>query len=282
MVQEARPGAKGTIQITANGDVDLGHSRAGLAWRIADLHADIAARGLQLAGQPLGDAHLTAESQAAVLRAHLESDFAGSAIRGDGQWRLEGDYPGTATITFSRLDFARLRAMAFAPIHVARQLAGSAEGELRFEGPGSANRCPEGPAANPQIRNRRRTPAPANGSPVPASLTLQNSGPIVATHGQLRRHRRQRPPGGPRPPISAHRQRPRWSRRTRSTCASNGRLDLAIVQDFNHDFVSSGTVTAEATVRGSFSARRSTAACSSRTPRSASSTCPTASPTPTA
>src|SRR5262249_45289008 len=75
-VRTNRPGSGGTVQVTANADVDLGHTRAGLAWRIADLHAEVAARGLQLDGTTLGDVHLTAQSQAAVLRAHLESDFA--------------------------------------------------------------------------------------------------------------------------------------------------------------------------------------------------------------
>src|SRR5207237_407106 len=66
-LQAARPGAKGTVQLTASGDLEIAPS-ASQPYRIADLHADISATGLQLPGQQLGDARLTANSQGQVLR----------------------------------------------------------------------------------------------------------------------------------------------------------------------------------------------------------------------
>ena len=88
-VQNQRPGAKGTVQITANGAVNITPPAKGRAgYLIEDLHANIAALGLQMTGQPLGDVHLTADSQSGVLRTHLDSNFANSTIGGDGEWRL--------------------------------------------------------------------------------------------------------------------------------------------------------------------------------------------------
>ena len=78
--------------------------------KIENLHATVAALDLRLNGQPFGNAHLTANSQNGGLHAHLDSNFANSAIQGDGQWQLTGDYPGSAVVNFSKLDFNQLHA----------------------------------------------------------------------------------------------------------------------------------------------------------------------------
>ena len=181
-VQEVRSGAKGTAQLSADGDIDLATARNGtMVFRIANLNADLAARGLELDGQALGDAHLTAKSQNAVLHAQLESNFANSAIKGEGQWRLEGNYPGNATVTFSRLDFARLRGWISPDQTSADNLTGFAEGELRMEGPAL-----QADAIKSELRVAAfeiSAAAPVNnGNPAsPAeTFTLKNSGPIVA------------------------------------------------------------------------------------------------------
>src|SRR5262249_3476306 len=110
LLADARPGIQGTLQLTASGAVDLSPSADGSeSFRLVELQADVGAIGLKLTGQPLGDAHLTASSQGSVLRAHLDSSLSNSTVRGDGEWRLDGDYPGSATLTFSRLDLASLK-----------------------------------------------------------------------------------------------------------------------------------------------------------------------------
>jgi len=93
-LQAQRPGATGTLQIQANGAVDLAPPTAGHeGYRIEDLHATVAALDLRLNGQPFGNAHLTANSQNGGLHAHLDSNFANSNIQGDGQWQLTATIP---------------------------------------------------------------------------------------------------------------------------------------------------------------------------------------------
>jgi translocation and assembly module TamB len=177
---EARPGIAGTVRASVAGDVDIRPGRPGRrGFAVTGLQADIAAQGLRLAGQTFGDAHLTAASEGGTLRSHLDSNFAGSAIHADGQWRLEDDYPGSATVAFSGLDFVRVRDWIAPSESGAAPYAGSAEGELRIDGallqPAAFKaelRIPKfelGPAAGA---------APANAS---QALTLHNTGPIVAT-----------------------------------------------------------------------------------------------------
>ncbi len=106
-IEQAHPGIEGTLQVTAGGDVDL-LPRANVKYQVHELHADISAKSVRLNGQAVGDAHLTATSQGQTLRAHLVSTLAGSPVTGDGEWRLEGDLPGAASITFAKVDLAQL------------------------------------------------------------------------------------------------------------------------------------------------------------------------------
>ena len=107
---ESRPGIAGTVRAGITTEFDVRPARPGeSSIQVTALQTEIAAQGLRLGGQMLGDARLTAATNAGTLRAHLDSNFAGSSVHGDGSWRLEGDYPGSATIAFSGLDLVRLR-----------------------------------------------------------------------------------------------------------------------------------------------------------------------------
>ena len=250
-VQEARPGVKGTVQVTAKGDVDLAPAskdRAGI--RIHDLHANIAAKGLQLTDQALGDATLTVDSQNQVLRAHLVSDAAHCDIRGDGEWRLEGDYPGGATITFSKLDLVQLRDLVSPPPPGATErFTGSAEGELRIDGPALQPK-----AMKAELRIPKFELAPAAGSGLAtAALAIRNAAPIVARvansvvtvdSARLTGRATDLSITGR---VSLEQKNPLDLRVT-------GRANLAVLQDFSRDLVSSGTVDTDATIRGAFGA----------------------------
>jgi len=243
---KSHPGVKGTVQLTAGGDIELvPPGKQGLErFRIRELHGDLAARGLRLSGQSVGDAHLEARSQGPVLETRLEAGFAGSNIQGSGQWRLEGDYPGSAVITFSRLDFAQLRDW-LAPAQAADRFAGFAEGQLRVEGPALK---PELLKAELRLPKVEIGPSPAAGIAA-APLTLHNEGAIVVTAANS---------------VVTLESARLVSRATDLSVSGkillqqknaldlrvNGRVDLAVVQDFNRDFTASGTVSADAAVRG--------------------------------
>ncbi len=249
-LEKARPGLQGTVQLSAGGEVDIPPPAAGQPrFRITALHADLSGKGLQLTGQAFGDTHITATSQGQVLSAHLESAFANSAVRGDGQWQLEGDYPGTATISFSKLDFVQLRAwIAPSQSSAADRVAGSAEGELRISGPAMK---PGSMKAELRIPKLEIFPAPGTVPPAGA-ITLTNSGPIVASMEN----------------SAVTVQSARLTGRSTDLTITgkvvldqknpldlhvNGHLDLAIVQTFDRNLVSSGSVVADAAVRGPLS-----------------------------
>jgi translocation and assembly module TamB len=234
-VQNERPGVSGTVQVNARGTIDI-------PFRLESLNANVSAHGLQLNQQAIGDLRLTAQSQGQVLTAHIESDFAASSIKGDGQWRLEGDYPGTANITFAKVDFAQLRNWLLpASSTAASDLTGYLAGSLHIQGPALKPEAMQAELRLPEVE----IAVPA------ASLTLRNAGPVVAVIAN----------------SAATIQTARLTGRNTDLALTGkvafqgkspldlrvaGRVDLAIVHDWNRDFTATGVLDADATLRGSF------------------------------
>lgn len=240
---EARPGVRGTVQVSAKGAFSVSGGNAGaVSFRAAGLQADVVARNLQLTGQPLGDAHLTANSEGAILRTHLESSFANSTVRGDGEWRLEGDYPGSTTITFSRLDLAALRAwIAPSRSAAASRLGGFVEGELRLNGP----------AIRPEaMRAELRLPMfEIRPNPEMAGFVLRNSGPVTASISNSAVTVEHAVFTGPSTNLAVA-GRIALAQREPLDLSVNGNLDLAFLETLDSSLTSSGKATAAATIRG--------------------------------
>jgi len=244
-IAEQRSDLKGTLELTASGDVDL-TPRAATPYRIQDIHADIAVRQIQFANQRVGEARLTANSQAGVLRAHIDSTIAGSTVRGDGQWRLEGEYPGTAAIQFSKIDLARLKDW-LSPGEEDPGFTGSAEGELRLDLPAER---PKALKAELRIREFQIASAPIAGINAPPP-TVRNSGDIVFRYAN-----------SVLVPESAHFVGPgtdlqltgriQPDQKVPLDLRADGRLDLGFLHDFFPDFVASGAVNLSAAMRGTY------------------------------
>jgi len=248
-IQKEYPGLKGTVTITGDGEADVLPARSGSdipQFRITALDADVSSRALQLSDQALGETHLTVSSQGNVLRAHLDSTAASSQVRGDGVWRLEGNYPGDATVTFSKLDLAKLRTwLEPGAVATPSPFTGSAEGQLTIQGPLLDPQALKAQLTIPQFEF-----GPPPDSDIPAAkLTLHNAGPIVASMenkvitvdsarltgaatdfsitGKIALQQKN--------PLELH---------------GVGHVDLALVHDFNRDFTSAGSVSVDVTARG--------------------------------
>jgi translocation and assembly module TamB len=187
-----------------------------------------------------------------MLRARLDSDFVNSMLRGEGEWRLEGDYPGKATVAFSRLDLARVRDwVAPAKSGEPSQFTGFAEGELQIEGPALK---PGLLKAELRIPTLEIGPGPGIGTiPQGVSLALRNSGPVVATvANSVVSIERARLVG--RSTDLTLSGRVALNQKSPLDLHGSGRIDLALLHDYNNDMASSGTVTLDAGIRGSIEA----------------------------
>jgi translocation and assembly module TamB len=244
-LEKLRPGMQGTVQVSAGGDIDL-QPRAKLKYQVHELHANIAAKGVEMDGEAVGDAQLTATSQGQTLRAHLDSTVAGSAVKGDGEWRLEGDLPGTASVNFGRVDLARLAPWLGLKEQPPR-FAGSTEGTLRIDGPALDWRALKAELRIPQFQ---LGPAP-NIDVAAGALTVKNEGPVVVRFANSivavdSAHFVGR---GTDVKIAG---RALLEQKSPLDLRIDGRVDLGLLQDFSRDFVSSGSVVTNATLKGSF------------------------------
>jgi translocation and assembly module TamB len=238
----------GTVQVTAGGDVEL-RPQAKTKYEIHELHADLSAKGVQLNGHALGDTHLTASSQGQTLRAHLDSTVAGSAVKGDGEWRLEGDLPGTASVSFGKVDLMQLAPwLGSASGAEAPRVAGSLEGSLRIDGPALDWRALKGELRIPQVQL-----GPAPGSQLATEgLTVRNAAPIVARFANSVITVESAHLTGRGTDLSIA-GRVLLEQKSPLDLRIDGRVDLGLLQDFSKDFISSGGVTTNASVKGSFS-----------------------------
>ncbi|MGP8243992.1 MAG: translocation/assembly module TamB domain-containing protein [Bryobacteraceae bacterium] len=240
-----RPGVKGMVQSSLHGTVEFIRRRTGeLPFRIQDLHLDCRIAGLTMGEQRFGDTHLTADSQNGKLAAHLDSNFAGSIIAGDGSWQLEGEYPGSATVKFSKLDFEQLKKWIAGPGSTTENFQGSAEGWLLITG--DALR-PQTLRAQLKIPQLALTPTAKSG--LGESAAVHNSGPIdvsyansVATIESFR--------------LVGKNMDFRVGGRYAATQANpmdlraEGKVDLAVLRDWNPDLVGSGAIVVSVAVRG--------------------------------
>jgi len=246
-IRNSRSGVAGTVQFTARGAADL--SPAG--YRLVDLNADFTGRGLRLTGQPLGDAHVTARSQGASLRVSLDSDVADSMVKGQGEWRLDGDYPGSAELTFSRLDLTELHAwLAPAKSGVLDKIGGFAEGQLQMAGPLLK---PELLKAKLTIPSFELAPASQTGTASKNVFTLRNSGPIVAEIANSAVTIQNAHLVGRSTDVTVA-AKVMLQQKQPLDLRVNGQADLALLHDFDSGITSSGRVNLDAGVRGTLDA----------------------------
>jgi len=249
LLAAARPGMKGTAEVQARGTIDIvpvEYGRPG--FRIRDLHAVVIGAKLQLPGGDLGDVRLTAETDGGTLRAHLESNFAQSSIVGDGLWRLADDYPGSATIGFSKVDLAQLRAW-LAPAGALARLNGAMEASLRLDGPALK---PREMAAELRITRLELAPTASSGL-APGAFALRNSGDIVVNMAGSTVSVRAARFTGHNTDFNVS-GRVALGQKNPLDLRVDGRADLGLVHDLDRGLTATGVLKANASVRGTLAA----------------------------
>lgn len=246
LARKIEPNLGGTAQVKADGVVTVGGGKVD----VLDLNADIKATALALGPRALGDAHLTAETKNGIMTAKLDSNFAKSAVHGDGTVTLTGDYPVAAKLTFSGLGLSGVAAvLRGANGDKDLNLDGSAAGEVTLNG--SAKK-PDLLTASIDVTQFELHPLVVTGDArnIP-NLQLKNDGPVRATLARsvIRVE-------------SAHFQAPETDLALSGTVALNsqspfdlhidGRMNLALAQTYDADLTSSGELAVNAAVRGSY------------------------------
>ncbi|MDE3165607.1 MAG: translocation/assembly module TamB domain-containing protein, partial [Acidobacteriota bacterium] len=236
----------GTVQAAMRGEVALDPA-AKTTWRVLALNGDLAVKGLVLADQPVGDGRLTVQSAGQVLRASLEATAAGAALKGSGEWKLEGAYPGHASVEFHQVDLVNLR--AWLTLQEASRVEGSADGELQVDG-----QLLDQNAMRAELRILRFEMGAASGEEEASkALRIANRGPIVAHYAKSVLTVDSFHLVGPGTDLTAG-GRIATGERQPLDLRVEGHADLRFVGDFLPDVVSEGAVVTNATIRGTYAA----------------------------
>lgn len=107
-----RPGLRGLLTVNADAAADVQPISTGTDIQLTSLNANVAARGIEMEGKKLGDLTATATSSGANIQYNVNSDFAGSTIRVNGQSLLAGDHQTTANASIANLPIDRALALA--------------------------------------------------------------------------------------------------------------------------------------------------------------------------
>ena len=210
----------------------------------------MAAKDVTVDRKPLGDLTLAAATHGANLDFTLDSNLGRSTIHGQGQTRLQGDYPVTAQVSFSNLTYAGLLPLfGSTAAGTGPTFDALAEGQLNIAGP----------AAKPDQLNGSLNVAKLVVSATPRSqpgnaakqVTLQNQGPLVVSlNKQVLTVQ------------SAHITGPATDLKIAGTVALNdkaplnlqlnGNTSLKVMEDFNRDIYAAGSVTVQTAIRGTF------------------------------
>jgi translocation and assembly module TamB len=241
-VQQARQGLSGVVEIVADGAATLRKNAAPL---FSTLNANIGARGLELNKKPLGDLTATAETRGKEVAFTLNSNFAGSTIKGNGRMELSGDYPIDAQASFANVTYSGLNAVLESSL---RTFDASLDGQVNVSGP--LTRTPELRGALQVTKLEAHSVAGDAVKKPRGKLELHNQGPIVAALDRGLITIRSAAITGPSTTLSLS-----GTASILQPGALNLRVDgdvkLEVLQAINPDIFSSGGVLLNAAVTGS-------------------------------
>jgi len=247
MVRQNRTSVAGSAQFTAKGSATVSKSSAGsVTLQLTDLSAEVNGQDLQVDQKAVGTVHLTASTQGSTLAAHLESEIASSTIRADGQWRLTSGYPGSAQLTFTKLDLATLQSWLAQPTPSA-PVTGSLEGKLTVSGPALQ---PEAWTAALEIPHLELSPMKRGLAPGTPEVVLKNEGPVRLTLQNAVVRVESARFTGQSTNVTLTGSVSLKDARNPLDLRLNGTIDLTVLETFDRDLSASGSLVTDANIRG--------------------------------
>jgi translocation and assembly module TamB len=243
-VQTVRPGLAGTVQLTGDATATIGNSGAQISPH--ELNLNLSGKGIAAEGKNLGDLTLAANTSGGRVNFTLDSNLAGAAIQGKGNAQLSGDYPLNAQLSLHNVTLKGLQPLLGPQADSGADVDGVMDGDVTVNGPVLHTDALTGRLQIPRLQVTATTRGPH-----PQSVTIQNQGTMAVAldHGVARIE-------------SFHLTAPQTDIQAQGTASLtaqtlnaslNAHADLNLLQKFDRDVVSSGQITADATLRGTFS-----------------------------
>jgi translocation and assembly module TamB len=246
-LQNVRPGLGGTLQITADGAARVRETNPRVLFR--NVNANVAASGIASQGKSFGDLTLVANTGASGrLNFTLNSNLANAAIQGHGTAELRGDYPVDAQVAFNNVTWTRVRDLVGSASAGPSDFEAVTDGQITVVGPVMKTAELNGSL---QLTRLQLNTIPSPGRTA-KPIVIQNQGPIAATLERGLARIASLHLTGPQTDIQATGT---VSLQDRMVNASlNANTNLGLLQSFDRDVTSSGSIVVAATVRGTTAA----------------------------
>ncbi len=244
-VQRYRAGLGGQVDINASGSANVRNSIPEVL--LTSLNAKISATGIAAEGKQLGNIRLAANTEPGQrLTFALDSNLAGSTIHGSGNATLNSQYPVDARLSIRNANWTRIAGL----------IDGASPGAPPFEATADADATIRGPLLDAKqlegaldITKLEVTTTPQSRALKP--ITIANQGPIqVALNQGVIRIQNARLTG-PKTDIQANGSGSITGVNLNLSLLANA--DLGVMQNFDRDIYSAGSVALAATVRGDLS-----------------------------
>lgn len=249
-----------TADLGLNGTLHLG---ADLAGQLRDrngkeqmlfsyLNADGSATALHMNGESLGQLIFNAKTTGSRLNFRLDSNLAKSEVHGQGHSDLTGDYPLQADLSFTNIRYANI-----APF-IPSQSGIPPAFEALVEGKASVN----GPVLDPdrlsalltldRVSAKTNPVTSATGARAGRSVTIENVNPIIVALSNNVITVQQFHLKGPATSLDISGRANLKNDIAPLNLHMTGNVDLGVLQDADRDFYSSGGLSLNTTIHGTF------------------------------
>src|SRR5579883_240191 len=255
-VEDAKPGLNGIVRTNVDLSGDLSDRNGKSELLIRDLNAAASLASLRLNNTSFGGLTLNAKTAGSKLSFQLDSNLAQSTIHGQGDATLSGSYPVSAKLTFDNVRYSNL-----APLLEAQNT-----GPVPYEALVDGTLSLQGPALDPdnlgglleltRLDLHTNATASPTGAPALRTVSLQNKEPIriALNHDIVQIQNLQI--AGRDTFINASGSVNLKSATQPLDLHVNANIDMGLLQDFSRDFYSSGAITMDAGLHGTFAQPR--------------------------
>jgi translocation and assembly module TamB len=242
-LQNARPGLAGTLQLTADGAATVSGGGSQVSPR--NMNLNLSGKGLAVQGKNLGDLSLTANTAGGRVNFTLDSNLAGASIQGTGDTQLGGDYPMTAQVSVHNVTWKGLQPLLGPAGATSTDFDVAADGEIALNGPALRSEAVTGRLQLSRVQLTATTPGLHS-----QTVTVQNQGPVAVALDRGVARIESLHLTGPQTDLQAQGSVSLTAKTLQASL--NAHTDLSLLQKFDRDVVSSGQLTADATLRGTF------------------------------
>ncbi len=246
-VRQYETGFSGLLTVKAIG---AARARSGVL-DLDSLDGEATLSGIARGKAPVGKLTATARTRGDVLDASIEGSIRGNPVKGSGEWKLEGDYPGRGDLQFTGISFAALHEI-IQQGDIGRELpfVGVLDGHIAFSGPLKKPDAMRAEVVLPRVQVNSNTNQELRAGARLQDLVVRNTEPVrllattkavdiqsarfAATDTSLEASGR----------VAFDAKSP-WDVGVR------GRMNLAILQLFNSDLAARGNAVLNTTIRGS-------------------------------